>query len=72
MAKIQEQEQKHQEYVNKINLIYGENIIVVGQFIDWSIPIEHYGIKHNNTFYASPNNLIGSELLPPKGRCILL
>ena len=59
MAKKKSQEQRHQEYVNKINIKYDGNIVVVGQFIDLTTPIEHYCIKHNNTFYASPNTMNG-------------
>ena len=47
-------EQKHQDYVTKIKIKYDGNIVVVGQFIDWNTPIEHYCIKHNNNFNASP------------------
>ena len=53
-AKKKSQEQKHQEYVNKINIKYDGNIVVIGQFIDWNTSIEHYCIKHNNTFYGYP------------------
>ena len=49
---------KHSDYVNKINIKYDGNIVVIGQFIDWITPIEHYCIKHNNTFYTSPNGML--------------
>ena len=52
------QDQKHQNYINKINIKYNGNIVVIGQFIDWNTPIEHYCIKHDNIFYASPNNML--------------
>ena len=58
MAAKKTQEQKHNNYVNKINIKYDENIVVIGQFIDGATPIEHYCIKHNNTFYASPTNML--------------
>ena len=62
MAK-KSQEQKHQEYVTKINTKYDKNIVVVGQFIDLVTSIEHYCIKHNNIFYAHP-----TVMLYQKGR----
>ena len=59
-AKQKPQEQKHQYYINKIKIKYDDNIIVIGQFVDQTTPpIEHYCIKHNNTFYASPNVMNG-------------
>ena len=61
MANIKTQEQKHQEYVNKITIKYDGNIIVIGQFINLITPIEHYCIKHNNNFDASPNTMLYSK-----------
>ena len=51
-------EQKHSDYVTKINNKFNSNIVVIGQFLDDRTPIEHYCIKHNNKFYASPFTML--------------
>ena len=56
MAKTQEQ--KHNDYVISIDKKYDGNIVVIGQFIDLDTPIEHYCIKHNNAFYATPGTML--------------